>query len=160
MDLEQMNQLIVANQQELEDKLLSATDRENIKDIIDIFNLNIKKKDVIRNAKLSELQDKIYSQMEKRVTEHPDMFNNQDLLNYYKVVQETLNRSIGKDEDSEIPKIQINQQSIHLENSKSMLNRDSRAKVLDVVNSILNDSNDLDIDDFITEDENSELENK
>ena len=52
---------------ELEQKLVDETDIDELKNIINLFNLNIKKKDILRTSKLSDLQDKETEQIEKRI---------------------------------------------------------------------------------------------
>lgn len=126
---------------ELEDKLLNEYNSDEVKNIIDIFNLNLKKKNVIRTAKLSELQDKISDQMEQRIEKNADAFSNKDLLDYFRTIQETVNKS---DTSSEVKiPVQINQQQINL-NMQNELNRESKEKVIAAIRSILEKSDKTD----------------
>jgi hypothetical protein len=120
----------------LEDKLLSAEDVDEIKDIINMFNLNIKKKNIIRTNKLNELQDKISDQMTQRIDKKAGEFSNKDLLDYFKVLQDTINKSDNNLDGVDIPSIQINQNQVNI-NVKDELDKDSRDRVADAVNSIL-----------------------
>ena len=123
--------------EELEERLLSENDSDEIKNIIDIFNLNIKKKNVIRTEKLSQLQDAISEQMRKRIENNADAFSNKDLLDYFKTIQETVDKS---DMYSEVKvPVQINQQiNISTDNE---LDRASKEKVLAAINAILSKQN-------------------
>ena len=125
-----------STQEELEQSLLEEDNIDNIKTIIDLFNINIKKKDIIRTSKLNELQDRVYEQLDKRLTTNADEFSNKDLLDYFKVIQETINKSDVNSEDVITPKIQLNQNNLNI-NMGPVLNRDSRQNVLDAVKKIL-----------------------
>ena len=59
---------------DLEQKLIAEQDTQELQQIVDLFNLNIRKKDILRARKLSNLQDKISDQMQARVEEHADEF--------------------------------------------------------------------------------------
>jgi hypothetical protein len=132
------------SKEELEQLLIDSTDSSAINDIIDIFNLNMKKKDVVRANALSELQDKISKQIEQRIDNKADEFSNKDLLDYFKTVQEFINKSATNTDTVKVPTIQINQQNnVALPNS---LNKDSRDKVLDAVQAILKNYDNLEED--------------
>lgn len=133
-----MNDLLTIDTpvEELEKRLLSESDSDEIKNIIDIFNLNIKKKNVIRTEKLSQLQDAISEQMKKRIESSADAFSNKDLLDYFKTIQETVDKS---DMSSEVKvPVQINQINIDTSNE---LDRASKEKVLTAINAILSKQN-------------------
>lgn len=123
------------SEDELEKQLLEETDVENIRNIIDIFNLNIQRKNIIRTSKLNELQDKVYDQINERITQNADAFSNKDLLDYFKVVQETINKTSVNSEDLVSPKIQLNQINI---NTEPQLNKESRDRITSAISKILN----------------------
>ena len=139
-----------STQEELEQSLLKEDDVDNIKTIIDIFNINIKKKDIIRASKLNELQDKIYEQINERLVTNANDFSNRDLLDYFKTIQETINKSEISSDDVITPKIQLNQNNLNI-NMGPTLNRDSRQNVLDAVKKIL--ENQVELEDKNTIDE-------
>ena len=136
MDNKELPTLKSSNE-ELTNRLLEEDNIDNIKNIIDLFNLNIKKKDIIRVSKLNDLQDKIYDQINDRVTQNPHAFSNKDLITYFKVVQETIDKSDISSENMIEPKVQLNQNNVNI-NMGPILNRDSRQNVLDAVKNILN----------------------
>ena len=72
------------------DKFLTETDPKELQKIVDMFNLNIKKKNILRAERISEIQDNILNQISARVVKRPDEFSNTDLLNYFKAMQDTL----------------------------------------------------------------------
>ena len=65
---------------ELEQKLVDETDIDELKNIINLFNLNIKKKDILRTSKLSDLQDKVTEQIGQRLEYNAAAFSNKDLI--------------------------------------------------------------------------------
>lgn len=127
---------VVNPNEELEKKLLEETDINNIKNIIDLFNLNIQKKNIVRTNKLNELQDKVCDQIDKRLTTNADTFSNKDLIDYFKAIQDTINKSEISSEDITSPKIELNQNNVNI-NMGPVLSRDSRQNVLDAVKRIL-----------------------
>ena len=120
--------------EELQERLLSESNADEVNNIIDIFNLNIKKKNVIRTEKLSQLQDLISEQMKTRVEKNADAFSNKDLLEYFKTIQDTISKS-DMSSDVRVP-VQINQQQINV-NVDQELDRASKNRVLAAIESIL-----------------------
>lgn len=139
-----------STQEELEQSLLEEDNIDNIKSIIDIFNVNIKKKDIIRASKLNELQDKIYEQINERLVTNANDFSNRDLLDYFRTIQETINKSEINSDDVVTPKIQLNQNNLNI-NMGPTLNRDSRQNVLDAVKKILENQVELEDKNIIDE---------
>jgi len=123
--------------EELEQKLIQETDIDNIKNIINLFNLNIKKKDIVRTAKLNELQEKVYNQMDKRLSLKADEFSNADLLNYYKVIQESINKADTTLDKVDTPSIQIVQNQLNIKSEDNSLDKHSRKKIVDLVNKFM-----------------------
>lgn len=121
----------------IEEKILQEKNLDELQELVDLFNLNLKKKDIVRSAKLSEIQDKIVEQMSKRIEQRPDEFSNNDLLNYHKTVQDTLIKTDSTLDDIKVPTIQINQQ-FNVNNADSdQFDSDSRKRILATVNEIL-----------------------
>lgn len=123
--------------EDIEKRILEENDVDKLKNVIDIFNLNIQKKNIIRNSKLVELQDLITAQMQERVAQKADEFSNQDLITYFKTVQETLNKSDNSLDSVNIPAIKVVQNQLNINVQKDALPRESKEKVLEVVGAIL-----------------------
>lgn len=130
--------------QELEQKLLEETDLLKVDDIIKTFNLYIKKRDVVRANKLSELQDKISEQIQKRVETRADEFSNKDLLEYFKAVQDILDNSDNSTDSQSPPAIHLNQQNISVEVTPNGLDKNSRDNVINAVQALLSKYGKLD----------------
>lgn len=121
--------------QDIEKQLLEEEDLDTLNDVISLFNISLKKKNLVRSSKLSEVQDKIVNQIAARVDDRPDNFSNEDLLKYYKTIQDTLSKTDTSLDDMKVPTIQLNQQ-INIDNGNEF-NRESRKKIIDTVNQIL-----------------------
>lgn len=121
----------------IEQKILQEENPDELQELIDLFNLNLKKKDIARSAKLSDVQDKIVEQMSKRIEDRPEEFSNSELLNYHKTVQDTLAKTDNSLDSVKVPSIQINQQ-LNINNADTdSFDRDSRKRILSTVNEIL-----------------------
>lgn len=119
----------------LEKKLIKENDIDSINEIVELFNVNLQKKNIIRSAKLSEVQDKVVEQMMGRVTLEPDDFSNEELIKYHKIIQDTLDKTDTTMDKVKVPNIQINQQ-VNVDNL--VFDSESRKRILGVVNEILN----------------------
>ena len=120
----------------LSDKLIKTNDFDELNEIIEMFNLDLQKKNLIRGVKLSEVQDKVVDQLSMRLTERADNFSNDDLIKYLKTIQETLNKTTVSTDDIKAPTIQINQQ-VNVDNVNNF-DAESRKRILSAVNSIMN----------------------
>lgn len=130
---------------DLEQQLLSEDDVDNINHIVELFNVNLQKKNIIRSAKLSDIQDRLVDHINERISLEPEEFSNEDLIKYHKIIQDTLSKTSDNMDNIKVPSIQINQQ-VNVNNIE--FDSDSRKRILSAVNSILNgevDSNSLEI---------------
>lgn len=122
-------------EQDITEKFLTETDPKELQTIVDMFNLNIKKKNMLRTTRISEIQDSIVSQIFQRVNSRPDEFSNTDLINYFKVMQETLQKNSS---DTELPTIHINQNNqVNINMDNQGLDRMSRERVANAIRNIL-----------------------
>lgn len=122
-------------EQDITEKFLAETDPKELQTIVDMFNLNIKKKNMLRTTRISEIQDNIISQIFQRVSSRPDEFSNTDLINYFKVMQEALQKNPS---DTELPTIHINQNNqVNINMDNQGLDRMSRERVANAIRNIL-----------------------
>lgn len=118
----------------LQDQLLQTDNMDEVNEIVEMFNVDLQKKNIIRSAKLSEVQDKVVDQMLLRLEERADNFSNDDLIKYHKIVNETLTKTDTTMDNIKTPTIQINQQV----NVDSMtFDTDSRKRILAAVHDIM-----------------------
>lgn len=122
-------------EQDITEKFLTETDPKELQTIVDMFNLNIKKKNMLRTTRISEIQDSIVSQIFQRISSRPDEFSNTDLINYFKVMQETL---LKNSTETELPTIHINQNNqVNINMDNQGLDRISRERVANAIRNIL-----------------------
>ena len=128
------------NTKNIAQQLIDEQNLDQVKNLTHLFNLNQAKKNVLRILKLNQLLDKVSDQMIERFEKRPGEFSNTDLLNYMQVAQSAIDRA-NKSLNlvDETPAIQINQQNIIMD--KEILDKDSRDRVTDAVNAILNKIN-------------------
>lgn len=124
------------NDKDIIEKIKQEEDIEQVKKLINLFNLNQCKKNAIRVSAYNQLLDKVSEQMLKRFSDRPDEFTNNDLLNYLQVTQNAMdkaNKSLNGIED--VPAIQLNQVNV---NMGETLNEESKKRIFDCINAIMN----------------------
>ena len=105
-----------------------------IDSIIDNFNENMRKKELLRLSKISDLQDSITDQVEKRLSKYADAFSNKDLIDYFKVFQDTLQKT----DTSNVPSnINITQNQLNIGLANSEFSQDERKRILSSVLKVL-----------------------
>lgn len=114
--------------------IINEQDSDKLKTLITLFNSNQSKKDIVRNNVFSVLLDKITSQMLERFEKNPNTFSNKDLLDYLNAIKSVRNNKIDAD-SIDVPIIQNNTQ---INVKVSTLSRESKERVIDSVNAILN----------------------
>lgn len=127
---------ILSESQQLQ--LQDANTKDDIEQILNIFNLNLKKKELLRLSKLSDLQDTITDQVQKRLDKYSDEFSNKDLIDYFKAFQETITKTSKSADD--IPYVQITQNQLNI-NVQPEFNQDERQRILNAVKQIMIKSN-------------------
>ena len=126
----------------------TETDANKLNELIQLFNTNQYKKNIVRNQQFNSLLDKILVQMEQRVDKRADTFSNKDLLDYMIAVQQAINKNEDHFQETEaVPLIQINKNEINVHNDLPELSRESKEKVKDVIEKILNQNKLQDIPD-------------
>ena len=125
---------------DLETRLMGEDNLDEINKIVEMFNVNLQKKNIIRSAKLSDVQDKVVQQMTDRFENRADSFSNDDLIKYHKIIQDTLTKTDTTMDNVKTPTIQINQQ-VNVDNVT--FNSESRKRILEAVNNILNGSEEI-----------------
>lgn len=139
---------------ELNDRILNETDIEQLDKIKNIFDLNIKKKEILRLSRLSDLQDLTVEEMSSRLQNRSGEFSNQDLIGYFKTIQDTISRSDTSLDSVDTASIKVIQNQLNINvNDENQLSRESKTKVIDAIRSILNKTeNVIDIDSEVDDD--------
>lgn len=117
-------------------KISAADNSDEMKQIIDLFNLNQAKKNMLRVLKLNNLLDKVSDEMIQRFNKTPGEFNNTELLDYLQVTQSAIDRATKSlDIIDKTPSIQFNQVNVDMKDD--VLSRESREKIQDAIKKIL-----------------------
>ena len=128
-----MDELInISTPEELTDKLLATNDQQEINQIINMFNLNLKKKEAIRSATYADLQDKVTTEISERLNKRSAEFSNKELLDCLTAF-DTIS-SKNKVDSIEVPKIAI-QNNINVQGDA--LDAMSRQKIQKYIESVL-----------------------
>ena len=153
-------------------KIIVEEDSNEMKQLLQQFNLNHTKKQVVRQAVFDQLLDQITDQMSDRLTKRGDQFSNKDLLDYMNTLSASVDKSQKQMLDVDaMPIIQVNQQN-NISIGEEILDRESRQRILDAVMAIKNklkenssdiknsESDYVQIDDDISEDCNEIIEDE
>ncbi len=137
--------------QQIASDIINEQSVDKVKDLTALFNLNQRKKNVIRLMKLNGLLDTISDQMLERFEKRAGEFSNNDLLNYMNVVQNTIDRTQKSlDMINESPAIQINQNNLNISMADG-LERDERERVASAIKAILEKASQIDKDEHLVE---------
>ena len=136
---------------ELVEKIINENDPDKINDLTQLFKMSQAKKDVARTNRLSKLLEVIDDEVIMRFTSSPETFDNDQLLKYMDSTQRAIYNV--KDSINQVPTIQINNQNNEIHINNSGLDRDSRARVLEAVNAIINSTKVIDIEPKETDNE-------
>lgn len=125
---------------ELATQIMEETDVDKVKNLLQLFNLNQTKKNVLRADTMQNLMDKIVEQMSLRLDKRANEFTNEDLLKYHNSVRESIEKSLRSALTvDEINPITLNQQNNTQVNITvaDKLSRDSRDKITNVIKNLL-----------------------
>ena len=141
--------LLAKESADLTDQIISEKDPNKLQDLTNLFKQNQLKKNLLRTNKLNNLLEIIDDEVITRVTASPESISDRDLLSYMNSTQQSIQNSFNTFD--QMPSIQINtiDNSINVTDS---LDKDSRKRVLDRVNEILNTIDDKTIIDIKEED--------
>lgn len=130
------NELSTMN--DMKDRLLNSTSKEEIESIVSTFNLDIAKRNILRSAAYSEMIDKVIDEMGARIEKYPGQFSNKELLDYMTALQNQLTKSR---EDSDIPTIAIQQNIVNVNSPINQFDRESKDRIRDALKAILSAKN-------------------
>ena len=124
---------------EITEKIVDSSDPEELNELVSIFNLNQKKRNIVRADILSRLLDKVSIQMVDRLDKHSGEFSNKDLLDYLSTVRNALDKNDVSIEESELKPIIAQQNNVNV--NITTLDRESRERVSEAVLSLLKQAN-------------------
>ena len=128
------------------DQIIKEDDPEKLEDLTKLFSMNLRKKNLVRINKLTDLLELIDVEAYQRLADTPDQIKDDDLIKLMDKTQAAINNLENSIKEPQ-PLIQIQNNEITLNNSG--LSRDSRRNVLEAVMSILNEANNAQDVDFV-----------
>lgn len=134
--MNELNELTpISNTDELKNRLLLASSKKELEEVVSLINLDIAKKNIIRSSVYSDMIDKVISEMQARIEKYPGQFSNKDLLEYMNALQSNLSKNqIDKDQ---VTTIAIQQNNIINVDPLSQFDRESKDKMREVLKSLL-----------------------
>lgn len=123
---------------EIVSDIMQEQDPKKTKDLVDLFNWNISKKNVARIEKLNNLYDAITDQMTERVTKRADQFSNGDLLDYVKTIQSAIDTNTKNLSQVDEPPVILQQHNTQINvNLADSFDREAKARILAAVQATL-----------------------
>lgn len=140
MDSSDIEKNLAENNLSVVEDLVKETDSEKVKDLTNLFNLNMIKKNTLRVLKLNELLDKVSDCMTDRFRLRSDEFSNKDLIDYMSTISSVLDKTQKNVENVDnVPTITYNQQNNQVNISiADELPRESREKITEAISAIIN----------------------
>lgn len=122
----------------LVENILDEQDPNKTKDLVDLFNWNISKKNIVRLQKLNNLYDSITDQMVERVDKRADQFSNSDLLDYVKTIQTAIDTNTKNLSQIQEPPLIINQTNTQINlNLADQFDKEAKQRILAAVQATL-----------------------
>lgn len=122
--------------------IMDEQDPAKTKDLVELFNWNMSKKNIARIKTLNQLYDSITSQMVERVDKRADQFSNSDLLDYMKTIQGAIDintKNLSQVQDAPMIVQQTNNQ-VNI-NVVESFDREAKERILAAVQATLKQVN-------------------
>lgn len=150
------NSLITLNadKEEIVEKINETDDVEELKNLTNLFEISLAKKEIARTSKQSDLLDKLTDIAEERISKG-DYLTNDEVLNYHRAFQSNVDKSkknLNNDVTEATNKVANTINEININVNDTSISRESRERILGVVDMILKSSNnDIEQEDVLQE---------
>lgn len=134
--------------------IMEEEDPNKTKDLVNLFNWHMSKKNILRINKLNDLYDSITDQMVERVDKRADQFSNSDLLDYVKTIQSAIDINTKNLSSVQEAPLIFNQNNTQINvNVADSFDSEAKARILAAVQATLEQANKpiIEQDDIITE---------
>ena len=122
----------------LVEQIVEEEDPNKTKDLVDLFNWNMSKRNIVRLQKLNLLYDSITDQMVERVDKRADQFSNSDLLDYVKTIQGAIDINTKNLSNVQEPPMIVHQSNTQINvNLADSFDSDAKARILAAVQATL-----------------------
>lgn len=140
---EELDNMIDEKSLDLVVKSINQDNNEELKDLTHLFNQNILKKNMLRVLKYNGLLDKLGDEALERIENNPESISDKELAGYMRTIQgiiDSASKNINTIPET-LPIQPVTNNNITINTGEGGLNRDSREKVLNVVEAILKMTN-------------------
>lgn len=135
---------LVSDKDDILKKVFEADNIDELKDLTNLFGISLTKKEIARASRESDLLDKLLEIASDRINTKGEFLSHDELLDYLRTFQSNVDKSkrtLNDEIDKSSVRVQNTKNEININvNTGTELSRDSREKVLDVVNAILKQS--------------------
>lgn len=142
IEFEETLPVIIDKSQAIADELMDTEDPQKMQELINLFNIQAKKKNIHRAVKVNDLLDNIVNTLYTRMLSDPDKFANFELVSYLERLdaysEKITSKEANPNDNSLINLTQNNQINII---NDSGLNTNSRKHVTEAVRKILENLN-------------------
>jgi hypothetical protein len=122
----------------LAQQILQESDPSKAKQLVDLFNWNISKKNTSRILKLNNLYDTVTDQMVTRFENKADQFSNSDVLDYMKAIQGAIDTSTKNLAQIDSPPTIVQQTNTQINfNMNDSFDRESKERILAAIQATL-----------------------
>lgn len=119
--------------------IMDEQDPNKTKDLVELFNWNISKKNIVRIRKLNNLYDSITDQMVERVDKRADQFSNSDLLDYVKTIQNAIDINTKNLSQVQEPPMILQQHNTQINvNLSNNFDQEAKQRIIAAVQATLN----------------------
>lgn len=123
---------------DIANQVMSEPSMDKTKDLVQLFNWHLSKKNVSRLLKLNSLYDKVSDQMETRLTVRGDQFSNSDLIDYLKTIQGAIDSSAKILSQVEEPPVIVQHNNTQINvNVVDSFDRDAKERILAAIQATL-----------------------
>ena len=133
------NLSLASTKEEIVERMQKTNSIDELKDLTNLFGISLTKKEILRASKESDLMDKLLKQVEERINDNADYLPHEVLLDYLKVFQTSVDKSrktFNDDVDKASINITKNEINVNIDGDSHGLSRESREKVLDVMETL------------------------
>lgn len=134
-----------SSSQSVVDEIIVNDDPAKMQDLMNLFNMNMVKKNIMRRLKLEDLLDYVSDSMLERFEKRPDEMSNKDLIDFMNSINSAIEKNHKNIQNVDsVPQIAINNQQnnqVNITIQEDTLPRESREKVLDFIQNFLSSAN-------------------
>ena len=132
------------------EQIIDEESIDELNNLLAKFNLNQKKRNIVRTEMLSRLMDKASVQMVERLDKHAGEFSNKDLLDYLATARAAIDKNNISIDSSDMKPLIAQQNNLNV--NITTLSRESKERVSDAVRALLakmsSGVSDMDFSDF------------